>query len=176
VTDPIEKDRQAVQPGDPNERSNNRDSAGPEEQPPGRRDRPDRRKRPTPMFSKYTFIGRRRQNRRTTDPRIRYYIDWISGGYLKALIAILLLITIDTFSTLHIISHGGGEANPLMRTMIDHGPVWFALLKILSALLGFVLLALHRFFPIARALVKVLIAAYGGIVAFHVFLLFQIHG
>lgn len=136
---------------------------------------PDRRHRPTPMFSRYTFFGRRRRNRRTDDPQKRYYVDWVSGGYLWALIGVLALIAADTFSTLYIIHRGGGEANPLMRTLLETGPHWFAAVKVGSALIAFLLLAVHRFFPLARMMVTVLLAAYGGIVIFHLFLLCKIH-
>jgi len=127
------------------------------------------------MLSRYTFSGRRRSNRRLSDPQVRYYVDWVSGGYLTALVAVVAFILIDTLSTLYIIRCGGGESNPLMRSLIDRGPLWFALVKVGTALVGFTLLAVHRFFPIARMMVTVLLAAYGGITAFHLFLLFQIH-
>ena len=140
-----------------------------------RRTMRDRRRKPTPMFSRYTFFGRRRRNRRATDPRQRYYVDWVSGPYLYALIGILTLILIDAFSTLHIIHSGGGEANPLMRWVLGHGAGWFVATKALTALLGFVFLAVHRFFPVARTMVTLLLGAYGGVVFYHVVLLLRIH-
>ena len=136
----------------------------------------DRRERPTPMFSRYTFFGRRRKNRRDDDPQRRYYVDWVSGSYAWALIGMLVLIAIDTLSTLYIIRCGGGEANPLMRMLLETGPLWFAAVKIGSAMIAFLLLAVHRFFPLARMMVTILLSAYGGIVIFHFFLLWKIHG
>jgi hypothetical protein len=136
----------------------------------------DRRRRPTPMFSRYTLFGRRRRNRRDTDPSHRYYVDWIDGHYRRALIAVVLFILFDSFSTLHIISKGGGEANPLMAMLLGLGAGWFVAIKIISALWAFILLAVHRFFPVARLLSAVLLAAYGMIVIYHLYLLLQIHG
>lgn len=135
----------------------------------------DRRQQPTPMFSRYTFVGRRRRNRRGSDPRWRYYVDWIDGRYRAGLIAVVLFILMDAFSTLHIIAQGGGEANPLMAWMLERGDGWFVLTKVFTAIIGFLLLAVHRFFPIARALAVLLLAAYGGIVLYHTYLLLQIY-
>lgn len=137
---------------------------------------PDRRKRPTPMFSRYTFFGRRRRNRRVTDPQQRYYIDWINGPYLVALLLVITFIAIDTLSTLYILRVGGSEANPVMRSVLSWGPFWFAFVKVASAVIAFLLLAVHRFFPIARFMVTILLSVYGAIVVFHVFLLWQMHG
>jgi len=136
----------------------------------------DRRRRPTPMFSRYTLFGRRRRNRRDTDPSHRYYVDWIDGHYRRALIAVVLFILFDSFSTLHIISHGGAEANPLMAMLLGLGAGWFVAIKVISALWAFFLLAVHRFFPVARLMAAVLLAAYGTIVIYHLYLLLQIHG
>ena len=135
----------------------------------------DRRQQPTRMLSRYTIVGRRRRNRRLSDPQVSYYVDWIEGGYLWALVGVLGLIVIDTFSTLYIISRGGGEANPIMRWMLELSPISFALVKLASAIAAFLLMAVHRFFPIARSLVTVLLAAYGLLVCYHVVLLFRIH-
>jgi len=135
----------------------------------------DRRQRPTPMFSRYTLFGRRRRNRRDTDPSARYYVDWIDGHYRRALILVVIFILVDSLSTLHIISRGGGEANPLMAMVLGLGPGWFVAVKVLSALWAFILLAVHRFFPVARLLAAVLLTVYGAVVLYHLFLLVQIH-
>jgi Domain of unknown function (DUF5658) len=145
------------------------------EEDPSLREDSDRRDRPTKMFSRYTIFGRRRQNRRDSDPTIRYYVDWISGFYLKVLIAVAAFIIIDAFSTLHIMDNGGGEANPLMDWMIQRGVGWFIFVKFCTAIVGFMVLAVHRFFPLCRPLAGVLLLAYGGIVCYHVYLLALIH-
>ena len=145
-------------------------------EPEPRRTPSDRRERPTRMLSRYTVVGRRRRNRRTTDPKTSFYVDWISGSYLVALILVLLLILTDTISTLHIINRGGAEANPIMRWMLELSPFWFAFVKAATALAAFFLLAVHRYFPIARILTTVLLLTYGALVCYHVILLYAIHG
>jgi hypothetical protein len=135
----------------------------------------DRRQRPTPMISRYTLFGRRRRNRRDTDPRSYYYVDWIEGPYLRALVWVCIFIVLDSLSTLYIISRGGTEANPLMRWILERGTIMFLVSKLATAIVGFLLLAVHRFFPIARVLVIVLLSAYGALVLYHIRLLFRIH-
>ena len=127
------------------------------------------------MFSRYTLFGRRRRNRRDTDPSTRYYVDWIDGHYRRALILVVLFILADIASTLHIISRGGGEANPIMAMVLGLGPGWFVAVKVVSALWAFLLLAVHRFFPVARLLAAVLLTVYGAVVLYHLYLLVQIH-
>ena len=126
-----------------------------------RREREDRRQRPTPMVSRYTLFGRRRRNRRDTDPGSHYYVDWIEGPYLRALVCVCIFIVLDSLSTLYIISRGGTEVNPLMRWILERGTFVFLASKLATAIVGFLLLAVHRFFPIARALVILLLSAYG---------------
>jgi hypothetical protein len=135
----------------------------------------DRRQRPTPMVSRYTLFGRRRRNRRDTDPGSHYYVDWIEGPYLRALVWVCIFIVLDSLSTLYIISRGGSEANPLMRWILERGTFVFLASKLATAIVGFFLLAVHRFFPIARALVILLLSAYGILVLYHMLLLSRIH-
>lgn len=135
----------------------------------------DRRKQPTAVFSRYTFFGRRRRNRRDDDPNKRYFVDRADGPYLKVLFAILLFIIVDIFSTLYIIGQGGCEANPIMDWVLQQGKGCFISVKGLTALFGFLLLGASRYFPIARPLAAALLLAYGGIVIYHLYLLLWIH-
>ena len=127
------------------------------------------------MLSRYTLFGRRRRNRRDTDPDRNYYVDWIEGPYLRALVWVCVFIVLDSLSTLYIISRGGSEANPLMRWILERGTFTFLASKVATAIVGFLLLGVHRFFPIARSLVKLLLLAYGALVVYHILLLFRIH-
>ena len=131
----------------------------------------DRRERPTPMLSRYTLIGQRRVNRRTTDPQSAYYVDRSSGIFSVAILAMLAFIVADTASTLYILGRGGSEANPLMRWLLGHGTDWFVTVKVGSGLLGFVLLAVHCKFPTARWLVFVLVSVYFVLALYHLVLL-----
>ena len=145
-------------------------------EPEPRRSVSDRRRRPTRMLSRYTLVGRRRGNRRATDPQSNYFVDFARGSNLVALILVLLLILADTVSTLHIVNRGGGEANPLMRWMLELSPFWFAFVKTASALAAFLLLGVHVKWSIGRRLTALLLLAYGALIVWHVTLLLKIHG
>lgn len=131
----------------------------------------DRRKKPTPLLSRYTFRGRRRGNRRGSDPKSRYYVDWVEGNYRTAVFAIGAFILLDAAATLEILSRGGTEANPLMAVLLGHSVWAFLLVKIGGALVAVLVLGVHRHFPNIRGLGAVLLAAYGGIALYHFLLL-----
>jgi hypothetical protein len=142
---------------------------------------PDRRRRPTRMLSRYTLVGRRHRNRRTTDPQASYYVDFPRGSILLVVILLLLMILADTVSTLHIVNRGGGEANPIMRRMLDLSPFWFAFVKVANALAAFILLGVHCKFRLMRRLTTVhlttvLLLIYVALACYHVVLLVKIHG
>jgi len=131
----------------------------------------DRRKKPTPMFSRYTFRGRRRANRRASDPRSGYYVDWVEGHYRTAVFAVGVFILLDAAATLEILSRGGTEANPLMAFLLGHSLWAFLMVKIAGALAAVLLLGVHRHFPKVRGLGAILLAAYGGVALYHLLLL-----
>jgi len=136
----------------------------------------DRRARPTPMLSRYTLFGRRRNNRRITDPAACYYVDRSSGIFHVAVLAMLAFIAADTISTLYILSRGGTEANPLMRWLLTLGQDWFVAVKVGSGLIGFILLGVHCKFPTARYLLVLLVAVYFVLSLYHLVLLAQVVG
>jgi hypothetical protein len=138
-----------------------------------RRECRDRRSRPTPMLSRYTCFGRRRGFRRNEDLRNPSCIDFPRGPYLYALLLMIFLISVDTFSTLYILSRGGTEANPLMQWFLDRGTGWFILAKLGTALAGFVLLGVHEFVRPARKVVGILILAYFALAIYHLALLIK---
>lgn len=134
---------------------------------------PDRRKRPTPRFSRYTFFGRRRRNLAPGDQG-DYFVDWVDGHYRTAVIALCIFILVDALSTLHILSHGGTEANPVMAWVIDRSWMWFLALKSFSAISALVLLSVHRHVRTMRVIGSVLYLAYGAVVLYHLVLVTRI--
>ncbi|MEZ4647410.1 MAG: DUF5658 family protein [Candidatus Eisenbacteria bacterium] len=134
----------------------------------------DRRKRPTPRFSRYTFFGRRRRNELPGARRDGYFVDWVDGHYRTAVIALCIFIVVDALSTLHILSHGGTEVNPVMAWIIERSWIGFLVLKLLSALSALVLLSVHRHVRAMRLIGAVLYVAYGSIVLYHLILVTRI--
>ena len=131
----------------------------------------ERRSRPTPRFSRYTFFGRRRRNLAPASANGRdYFVDWVDGHYRTAVIALCIFILVDALSTLHVLSHGGTEANPAMAWVIEKSWIGFLILKACSAVAALVLLSVHRHVRVMRVIGSILYVAYGGVVLYHLFL------
>ncbi len=138
----------------------------------------DRRKKPTPPISRYTFRGRRRGSRRASDPRWNYYVDrpgtaaWLSVGLL------VLLSSLDAIFTVHLLKMGGYEMNPFMRFILrfGHGP--FLAVKYGLTGLGAFILLIHKNFYLwsptfsVRNIVRFFIGMYLALVVYEVVLVF----
>lgn len=137
---------------------------------------PDRRSRPTPAFSRFTLRGRRVANRRDTDSLQNYYVDRAHGPWFWALTALVVMILLDGALTLHILSKGGLEVNPIMDWLYGKGTDWFMGVKVATAAIAFPFLTVHRHFKSAFIGASVLVLAYGGVMLVHAYTLYQIYG
>ncbi|MHC4471356.1 MAG: DUF5658 family protein, partial [Planctomycetota bacterium] len=93
-----------------------------------KRDTGDRRRRPTPMFSRYTFVGRRVGARRAGEGA-GTYVDRYGASVIAILVAVFSLCVLDAVFTLLYIQAGGGELNPFMALAIEAGVLPFFLVK-----------------------------------------------
>ncbi len=127
---------------------------------------PDRRKKPTPMLSPYTFWGRRKDFRRKTDKERGGYIDRYSPGILFFLILIVGLNVLDAIFTIMIVDIGGFEINPLVRSVIFlYGDkFWIWKFGVVSASL--ILLCLHIKFRMVKAIIFGIALIYIGIISY----------
>ncbi|MEW6439711.1 MAG: DUF5658 family protein [bacterium] len=136
-----------------------------------RRDGPDRRRRPTPMLSRYTFGGRRKAVRRAEDKRSYIYVDQYNLGLFLFLLAILLLGVADAFLTLyHVHVNEAEEMNPFMEFFLGIGPRVFFHVKYVLTALCLIVLCLHKNLPMVRYLLAIVFVIYVLIVANHVYL------
>ena len=122
-----------------------------DEQPTAERRRgPDRRQRPTPMISRYTFHGGRRKGGRREGERENIYVDVYSPTLVWLLVIFFAMTVLDSVSTLIYLGKGGQELNPIAQWMIDTGPMFFVVAKgvVSAACLLFVML--HKTFKAAR--------------------------
>ena len=131
----------------------------------------DRRRRSTPMFSRYTlFGGRRRGDRRTTGDS-EQYVDRYPVGLAVALVVIGALCALDAVFTLLHLQRGGGEANPIMDALIQGaGARPFIVLKCIITNVGLVVLCLHKNFRYVKPVIASLLAIYGGLFLYHIYL------
>ncbi len=117
----------------------------------------DRRRKPTPPISRYTFRGRRVHARRAGEDR-NYYVDRYESRYLFIILGVLLLSILDAYLTLNLLRHGGIELNPIMNLLIRHDPVLFLCIKFGITGLGITFLLIHKnfhlfgHFPVARVI------------------------
>lgn len=135
------------------------------------RESEDRRRRPTPMFSRYTFRGRRRSIRRADDSSGGYYVDRQSTFEVVAVLSLLVLTVTDGLATLHIIAKGGTELNPIMASTLELGDTYFLATKLSFSIIGGVLILIHTRFPGVRKALYALLTLYGVVVVYHAVLI-----
>lgn len=134
-----------------------------------RRSSGDRRRRPTPMFSRYTFFGRRRGFRRSEEG-VNAYVDRYSGGLMAVIIAIVGLCLFDALFTLLYLQRGGGELNPFMRRAIAAGVIPFLAIKVGFTLVGILFLCVHKNFRFVRTLLVGVLLVYCALTGYHIYL------
>ena len=137
-----------------------------------RRSAADRRKKPTPRWSWFTFFGRRRTFRRKTDREKGGYVDRYSHALFFVLVLILGLNILDSLFTMMIIDLGGQEFNPLVRSFMElHGDM-FWIWRFVIASSAMVLLYLHRGFIMVRRTIMGIGLLYIVIVVYQMYLIF----
>lgn len=129
---------------------------------------PDRRKRPTARFSRYTlFGGRRRNGGRRPGENDGAYVDQYSARLVAAMLWIAAMNSLDSFFTLVHLQSGGIELNPVADAMLGTGRVGFVACKALLIIVPLAILTLHKNFPLARAGIWTAAGAYTLLVGYH---------
>lgn len=111
---------------------------------------PDRRKGPTPRFSRYTFFGGRRKDSRRPDESEGSYVDRYRTLVVLAVGWIALMNIGDSFFTLWHLQSGGIELNPVAAALLTTGRFGFVFWKSLLIAVSLVVLVLHKNFWMAR--------------------------
>lgn len=131
----------------------------------------DRRRRPTPFLSRYTFFGGRRRSpgRRPDDPRA-VFVDVHGTRLFAVVIAIVALNILDAWFTVLFLSHGGQELNPVVDSVLRMGTWPFLALK--SVGIGFCvgILTIAKNFPYARFGLAFVFAGYTALLGWHLWL------
>ncbi len=136
------------------------------------RDKPDRRKCPTPIFSRYTFSGgRRRIIRRRDNKKQHLFVDLYSTRLLIAIIGLLCLSCLDAYMTLELIDKGKVfEANPIMAYFLDFGILPFTTIKFIITATALVILCLFKNVNITRISLPIAIKIYILIIMYEFYL------
>ncbi len=93
---------------------------------------------------RYLFFGRRKEIRRDEDYRKSYFLDHFSLRIFSIIIGIILLSITDALLTLHLISHGADEINPVMEHFLKYGPLPFLAAKYLLTTASVILLLIYK--------------------------------
>jgi len=122
----------------------------------------DRRKRPTPFISRYSFHGGRRKIIRRKEDKKRYvFVDLYSTRLLIILLVLSALSIIDTYFTLSLIRVNlAAEINPIMSFFLGYGSTPFILSKFLFTTIPLFVLCICKNRPITRVLVVLTVCLY----------------
>lgn len=135
----------------------------------------DRRKRPTPILSRYAILGGRREGDRRLPGTSNQYVDRYETWLVAALVAISALCALDAVMTLLYIQKGGSEANPVMAAVIEWGPRPFLIIKCVVTNLGLVILCLHKNFRYVKSVIATLLGIYSALLVYHLWLAATVH-
>ena len=140
-----------------------------------RRNLEDRRKKPTPGFSLYSFFGKRKGFRRKSDQeKGEGYVDRYSPGLLFLLLLIASFNILDAFLTMIILDSGGVEFNPFVRYIIKQYGDDFWVWKFVLVSISVVFLCLHSKFKRLGTFIAMASLIYIGIVLYQIVLISSI--
>jgi len=132
----------------------------------------DRRKRPTPIISKFTVSGgRRKLVRRDYDKKTHLFVDLYSTRLFIAVLGLLLLSGFDAYMTLTLIYQGSVyEANPLMAYFLNYGIFHFTIAKLVITIASICVLCLFKNVRLTRIGLPVALKIYVLIVAYEFYI------
>jgi hypothetical protein len=136
-----------------------------------RRTLSDRRKLPTPVFSRYTFYGGRRKKIRREEDKKRYrYVDVYSPWLLLILLSIILISCIDAYLTLLMIENKIVlEGNPVMAYYLDFGAITFFLVKYSFTALSVIILCILKNSFVSR------VGLFAAMFIYFIVILYELH-
>ena len=134
----------------------------------------DRRKKPTPALSWYTFFGRRRGFRRELDKEKGGYVDRYSSKLFFFLILMIGLNILDVLFTMMILDNKGWEFNPIVRSVMNIHGDGFWIWKFTIVSISLTLLCLHSKFRHVKQIIIGLSLIYLLIILYQLFVFFRL--
>jgi len=123
-----------------------------------RREQKDRRKKPTPILSRYTFLGGRRlRARREEDRQGGYYIDQYGSGAFILFCVVILFNALDGFLAFYMLHALHGVDNLPLSIIREMGGEIFILAAFILGSFCALFLFLHKNFPVARLAIGLVI-------------------
>ena len=136
-----------------------------------RRTLPDRRKKPTPMLSWYTFFGRRRGFRRESDREKGGYTDRYSLRLFFFFISILCLSILDVYLADTVIYRKGWRLDPMIRSVMEMSGERFWIWKFAIISVALTFLCLHSKFKPVKTIIVTFSSIYLLIILYQITLL-----
>ncbi len=133
-----------------------------------RREGADRRRRATPMVSRFLLLGKRKGGRRAEES-LYTYVDRPGGWILAGFFALVLLSLLDGWFTLDLLKRGATEANPVMAYALTLGDRAFLLIKMVVTVLGAGFLCLHKNWPLGRMCLGIALFGYSILLGYHLY-------
>jgi hypothetical protein len=137
----------------------------------------DRRRRPTGPLDTFRLRGRRARIRRDRDKGDACFFDRFPLRTLAVVVSVLLLTLLDGVLTLELLDTNSEEINPLMRGLLDRGPLWFLLGKYVLTAVGLPFLVVYQDYRLfatgfrVRFLLPIFLSLYVALVAYQLHLL-----
>lgn len=130
----------------------------------------DRRRKPTPRFSRFSLRGGRRMDVRRTVERDGTYVDRYGSVMLAVVLWVSLMNLGDSFFTIRHLQHGGIELNPIAQELLKTGKAGFVLWKGLLIGTALMVLTLHKNFTLARMGLWLSAGGYTVLCMYHLYL------
>jgi hypothetical protein len=131
----------------------------------------DRRRRPTPMLSRYTFFGGRRSTFQSPTEAEDAYVDLYNSRQVALVLVFFALTVFDAIATVYYIDHAhGSEWNPIADWMLQRGRVFFVLAKGVPTGLMLLFVMIHKNFRYGRIALAIGFGFYFLLGVYHVFL------
>ena len=131
----------------------------------------DRRKKPTPGLSRYTFFGRREGFRRKADQQKGGYVDRYSLSLFAILVTFLVLNISDAILTMLVLDYEGNELNPIVGSAIEAFGAKFWIWKFCIVSVSLVLLCIHSKFKRVETVIMTAGSIYFLVVIYQVLLI-----
>ena len=140
-----------------------------------RRSGRDRRNGRRSIFSKHRLAGQRALPRRKADRQGAYFLDRHSYRTFLIILAIFLLSITDAALTLHLLSRGAAEINPVMSYFLNHGPTVFFIAKYLLTTFSMVVILVYGNNFLFRTRLRVKLLFLAALAPFSLVVLWEIY-
>ncbi len=128
---------------------------------------PDRRRRPTPILSRYSLWGGRRRSGRREGEIANRFVDLYSFRTWVALSVFLVLNLLDSHFTLIYLQRGGEEGNPVAIALLGSGMGAFVLAKAVGIGIAALLFCLLKNYRNGRIGVAISLLLYQLLLVYH---------